>query len=812
MLAVLGLTLAAAGYFATQFSFDASSDTLVVQGDPDLATYLRVSEQFGGDEFLLMTFEPAEGDALAPANLDTLARLEADLETVDGVAGVFSILDVPLLESPPVPLGELAEGFKTLTAEGVDLDLARRELTTSPLFRDLLITRDGSASALRIDLALDGELLQVDRERAALRVTQRELAARGEALPAEDLARLEILEARHDVLRERYVERRNVLIAEVREIRDAYRRHGELHLGGVPMIAADMITFVKSDLVVFGTSVVVLIMAVLYWFFRRLRWVLLPVATSAVTVLLSVGVLGAAEKPATVVSSNFISLLAIITISLTIHLIVRYRELLFRDPDLDGRELVRRTMISKFAPCLYNALTTMAAFGSLMASRIVPVEDFGFMMCLGIAIGMVATFTFFPAVLLLLPVGKPSVTLNQELGLARVLGELSRWRYVSITALGAVVAVAAVVGIGRVSMDNRFLDYFRADTDIYQGMYFVDRHLGGTIPFDVVVRFQPYEPLSAEEEDDFFAVEEETYPERYWYTRDKLDRVLALHRYLEERPEVGKVVSVASLDLVARGITDGRPLSSAEVAGVLGALPEDLRGELLKPYADPDSGQFRLNARVVESSGSFDRAELAREIERFAVEELGFAPEEVEITGMMVMFDSMLKQLFSSQVDTLSYVVLAAFLMFLILLRSFGYATLGLVPNVIAAASVIAFMGYANIPLDLMTITIAAISVGIGVDDAIHYLHRFKEEREKEDDVRLAVAWSHATIGHAMYFTSVTVIAGFSVLMLSNFVPTILFGLLTAVAMALALLANLSLLPSLLVLFLAAPRRKLPVR
>ena len=814
LLGFLAVCACVAGYYAAQFSFDASSDTLVVRGDPDLATYLRVSEQFGSDEFLLMTFSADGGDALAGENLEILAQLQADVASLEGVSGTFSILDVPLLQSPPKPIAELADGFLTLRSAGVDVELARQELTSSALFRDLLITADADTSAMRVDLALDGQLLAVDSQRAALRVRERQLQAEDRSLPADQQATLERLEAEYDGLREVYLDERANLIAAVREVRDGYRGHGVLHLGGVPMIAADMVDFVKGDLLVFGTTVLVVIMVALYWFFRRVRWVLLPIATSTITVLLTVGVLGAMGKPATVVSSNFVALLTIITISLTIHLIVRYRELLVLDPSLSSRELVRQTMTSKFAPCLYNALTTMAAFGSLVASQIVPVEDFGWMMCLGIGIGLVATFSFFPSVLLLLSVGKPSGTLGRDLSLTRVFGELARWRYVGITSLAVVFSVAAVIGVSKVSMDNRFLDYFRADTDIHQGMRFVDRYLGGTIPFDVIVRFEPFEPFEAfEDDDDFFLDEdEESFPERYWFTRDKLDRVLGMHRYLEARPEVGKVLSVASLDLVARQLNDGEPLSGAEIAGVLGVLPDALRAELLDPYAHPLSGQFRLNGRVIESGERFDRAELAEQIRRFAVDELGFTPEQVEVTGMMIMFDNMLKQLFASQVDTLVYVLLATFVMFLILLRSFTYALLGLLPQVLAAASVIAVMGYAGIPLDIMTITIAAISIGIGVDNAIHYLHRFKEERAKHGDVRLAVAMSHATIGHAMYFTTITVMAGFSILVLSNFVPTILFGLFTALAMGLALLVNLTLLPSLLVLFLAPPRRALAPR
>lgn len=779
----------------------------MVEGDPDLATYLEISERFGGDEFLLMTFRPRAGDALRPENLAVLADLQRELEAVQGVAGVFSILDAPLLASPPLPLPELAERVPTLRSPEADLEAARRELSDSPLFAELLITRDGSTSALRIDLALNGELMAVDARRAALRARQAAATA-GQPLSAEERDELARLEAAHDAMRDGYVSARKRLIAEVREIRDRYGEHGELFIGGVPMIAADMVTFVQNDLLLFGSAVLLIMVMVLAVIFRRTRWVVLPLATSAITVLLTMGVLGAAGKPATVVSSNFVSLLAIMCLSLTIHLVVRYRELLADDPGSAAAELVHQTMVSKFAPCLYNALTTMVAFASLTVADILPVEDFGWMMCMGIAIGFLVTFTFFPAVLLLLPKGDAGAALRRELALTRVLGQLARWRYVGVVVLGALVAVAAAFGISRVSLDNRFIEYFHEDTDIYQGMHFVDRRMGGTVPFDVVLRFEPYETFDAFE-DDFADVEEDPYPQRYWFTRDKLDRVLALHRFLEAQPEVGKVVSVASLDLVARQFTDGAPLGSAEVAGVIGALPDGLRGELLGPYASPESGELRLAGRVVESGESFDRSAFAARIREHAEEALGLPPEAVTVTGMLVMFDNMLEQLLGSQIDTLVYVLGAVLLMFVILLRSVVYALLGVLPNVLAAASVIAVMGYAGIPLDMMTITIAAISVGIGVDDAIHYLHRFREERAKHDDVRLAVAFSHATIGSAMYYTTLTIMIGFSVLVLSNFVPTVMFGVLTAVAMALALLANLSLLPSLLVLVYGAPRKRM---
>ncbi|MEE4280315.1 MAG: MMPL family transporter, partial [Pseudomonadales bacterium] len=230
------------------------------------------------------------------------------------------------------------------------------------------------------------------------------------------------------------------------------------------------------------------------------------------------------------------------------------------------------------------------------------------------------------------------------------------------------------------------------------------------------------------------------------------------------------------------------------------AVPAGLHAELIEPYASPRTGEMRLSGRIIESGEAFDREVFRQQIEKFAQTELSLGVDGVTVTGMMILFNSMLNQLLASQVDTLSYVMLAVFVMFLLLLRSLPHALLGMIPNSLAAATVIGSMGFAGIPLDMMTTTIAAICVGIGVDDTIHYLHRFRVEYARWGDARVAVSFSHASIGRALFYTSVTVMMGFSVLYFSNFVPTVMFGIWTAVAMGLALLANLALLPALLVL------------
>jgi len=788
------ILLALASYYVRDFRFDASSDTLVVEGDADLARYKQVVEVFGGDDFLFLTFEPNSRKAITPEALETLAAIVQDLENIDGVSNVFSVLDAPLLKSPPVPLEDLLEGFPTLQSPEVDFALAQKELSQSPFFRELLITGDGTATAIKIDLAPN---LELEQTQSQVNELKNKGVSSGESWQA--------ARSSYIVAREAHRQQREILIAQIREVRSQYQDAGILYLGGVPMIAADMISYVKSDLSVFSGAVIVLIVIALWIFFRRIRWVVLPIATAAMGVIYTVGFLGFLEWQATVISSNFISLLGITTVSLIIHLIVQYRELLITQPDMDQVGMVYATMRSKFAPCFYTALTTIAAFGSLTVSGILPVEYFGWMMCIGIVVSFVVTFTFFPAVLLVLPKGQPDSNLMEANHMIRGLGQMVQWNPWLVACLGVLMAVAAYFGIARVSLDNRFAEYFDTETDIYQGMYYLDTKLGGTIPFDVVLKFPAFEAQSFAQDDDaeediFASDEEDQYPERYWFSRDKLDTLEKMHRFLDAKTQVGKVLSLTALEDFARGFTDGRKLTTLEIVAILGALPADLHAEIIRPFADPASGQMRLSGRIIESGPSFDREIFRQEIEDFATAELNFSDEKVAVSGMMVLFNSMLSQLLDSQISTLSYILLVVFVMFLVLLRSLPHALLGMIPNTLAAAMVIGAMGYAGIPLDMMTTTIAAVCIGIGVDDTIHYLHRFREEYARWGDPRIAVSFSHESIGRALYYTSFTVVAGFSVLCFSNFVPTVLFGLWTAIAMLLALLANLTLLPALLVI------------
>ncbi len=782
-----------AGYFSQRFTFDASADTLVAESDPDLLYYREVSETFGEEDFLYLTYSPIYDELFSQEVINKLDLLVRRLNALEGVKSVTSILNAPLLKSPPIPISELSTGYRTIQSEDVNFKLAFDELTTSPLFKNQLISEDGKTALIRLNLKVDEELLSL--------IKQRDLLHKLITPTAEEKLQLEKVNRSYLSSKAAFVVKRDELLEQIRNIRDSLSSDAVSHLGGVSLVASDMIQYVKSDIVTFGATVLVLIVIMLFAFFRRIRWVFIPIATTAITILITVGILGYIHQPATVISSNFISLLAITTISFTIHLINKYHELVRKHKNATHAQIILRTMRDKVEPCLYTSLTTMVAFGSLMTSDIVPVIDFGWIMCIGVMVAFFVTYTFFAVALMMIPKAVPSNSLESSPHLIKVLSNFAIDKTEFIFKGTFALAVIAVIGMSLISLDSRFIDYFKKGTEINDGLVFIDENFGGTVPMDMIVKFPAYVNPTQDLDDDFFNEEEDLYPERYWFTPDKIEVLHKLHAYFDTKPEIGKVMSLATLEGVAQSFNDDQPLGAVELVTILSAVPQDIRNELINPYASPENGLMRISMRVHETGAAFSRDELINDIKNYAVNELNLPEENVHVTGMTVLFNGMLKQLFSSQASTLIFVVGATFGMFWFLLRSVKLAVIGLIPNILAAMVILAFMGFYGMPLDMMTITIAAIIIGIGVDDAIHYLYRFRSEYHQTGDVRESVKRSHHSIGNAMYFTSITVVIGFSVLSFSNFIPTVYFGVLTALAMVLALLANLTILPSLLIKF-----------
>ncbi|MEE2716157.1 MAG: MMPL family transporter [SAR324 cluster bacterium] len=813
ILLLILLAVAFLGYEARKLEIDASSETLLLEDDKDLEYTRLINQRYYTPDYLVVTFTPKAG-LLEDETLSTIRNLSRDLEKLERVESVTSILNVPLLESPPKPIKELLENVPTLESPDIDRELARQEFLNSPIYQDNLVSKDFQTTALLVNLHDDPRNRELRERRDELR--RKEKAG---TLSAEEQAQYEQVKADFKAHRDkmRAIESENV--AQVRALLDQYRGNSELFLGGLAMIADDLVTFIKSDLQIFGLGVLIFLIITLSVIFRQLRWVLLPVLTCSFSVIATTGLLGMFGWEVTVISSNFISLQLIITMAITIHLTVRYRELARTNPDKPQRELVSDTVVFMAQPCLYAVLTTIAGFSSLILSGILPVINFGWMMSAGVSVSLLLTFLLFPVLQVQFDRLLPNLAFESRFALTEVFARFTERHGTTILWVSVAVAIVSVTGATRLMVENSFIDYFKESTEIYQGMKVIDQKLGGTTTLDVVLDFpedaeeEEAEPVAVvseategeadEDEDEFDSFEEEFEESegeaQYWFTSDKTEAIQRLHNYLDGLPETGKVISLATLLEVGEVLNDGKPLDGFLLALIYNELPEEFRKIILSPYVSIEDNQARVAVRIRDSQPDLRRNELLQKIRRDLNGKLEFPEEQTHLANLLVLYNNMLQSLFNSQILTLGAVVAALFVMFLILFRSITISLIALFPNVLSIGVVLGFMGWAGIPLDLMTITIAAISMGIAVDNTIHYIYRFQHEFPRDRNYLATMHRAHSSIGYAMYYTSITVVIGFSILVLSNFIPSIYFGLLTGLAMLIALAAALTLLPQLMI-------------
>jgi predicted RND superfamily exporter protein len=806
LLTAVVLFLLVFGYYATKLEIDASAETLLLEDDPDLAFTREINAHFNTENMLVVAYTPHDS-LLSDTTLDTISKMSQEIARLPLVDSVDSILTVPLLFSPPRALKDLVDEVHTLQNSHPDRSLVKQEFLTNPLYKGRLVSKDFKTTAILINLQKDTLYTELLRKRHSLRKKRK-----SEGLSAEEEKELQQVTKAFKRHRDkmRLLEEENV--AQTRAVLERYNSTGSLFLGGVNMIASDIVQYVKSDLVVYGTTLIVLLMLILWWVFRERRWVFIPVVISAMSVLAITSALGFFGWEITVISSNFIALQLIITLSIILHLIVRYRELVRIEPHWSHSEIIMETVKSKWSPTFFAILTTIAGFSSLVFSNIKPVINLGWMMSAGIFLSLLITFLVFPAILMLLPKStvrkRDTKNLRPTFSFVTWAKEKVLQDRKGIFLMTLLSILFTLTGASHLIVENSFINYFKKETEIYRGMKVIDEKLGGTTPLDIVLTFkEPSETGTDSSEtsadDDFEDEFEETENEaQYWFTKEKMDQLGKVHRYLEGIEELGSVQSLATILRIGKMLNDGRELDGLTLALLYNKLPEKYRKMILSPYVNVEHNQVRIATRVIDSNPQLRRDALLKRITHDLNTTL-VDPKmaDFRLSNLMVLYNNMLQSLFSSQIKTLGFTLAILFVMFLLLFRSIKITLIALGVNVISVSLVFGFMGWFHIPLDIMTITIAAIAIGIGVDDTIHYIHRFEEEYRKDREYLAAMSRTHDSVGYAMLYTTLTIMIGFSILLLSNLIPTIYFGLLTVVVMAVALLANILLLPKLLVLF-----------
>lgn len=796
------------GYNATKLQIDASAETLLLDDDKDLKFVREINKRYENPNFLIVTFSPND-ELLSENSLDTIKSISNDFEKLDYISSVTSILNVPLVQSPIKPIAQLVDGVKAIEDGEFDKELVKNEFLSSELYSNNLVSSDFKTTALILSLKDDTKYVELLEKRNTLLKKKRTSTLDENEKHTLKNTITQFKEYR-DVIREK--ESQN--IQELRNIVKNYKSSATIFLGGVNMIANDVVGYVKSDLVIYGSTLIFLLILILWIIFRKARWVILPIVICLLSVISTAGILGLFSLEVTVISSNFISLQLIITLSIVLHLIVRYRELNVRFKNASQYKLVINTVLSKLSPSFFAIITTITGFASLVLSSIEPVKNLGLMMSAGIAISLLISFILFPLVLIMLKRVKEyeRKKTSSKFSIITASSNLVQNNGLGIIIGSVLLVVFSLTGASKLIVENSFINYFKKDTEIYKGMKVIDESLGGTTPLDVVIKFkdEQIEEISVkavveEEADDFDDFEDEfeqsANDEQYWFSSDKMQTIIDVHNYLDSLEEVGKVQSLASLLKLGKLLNENKELDGVTLALLYNKLPQKYKNMILAPYINIEYNEARVTMRIMDSNPNLRRNDLINKINHDLRDIIKNKETTYRLSNLMILYNNMLQSLFDSQISTLGFVVVILFFMFLILFRSIKIAIVAILANIIPISAIFGIMGWLGIPLDIMTITIAAISIGIGVDDTIHYIHRFKEEFKHDHNYLNAMKRSHESIGYAMYYTSLVVIVGFSILVLSNLIPTIYFGLLTVVVMATILASALLLLPKLLITF-----------
>ena len=793
-LLILTVILLSFGYFAKNFQLDASSDTLLLENDPDLKYLREVNAKYGSKDFFVLTYTPEE-DLLNPTTIKNLTKLKNDLKNLKWANNVITILDVPLLKNNDDPLSERIKNFKTLSSEDVDVKRGFEEIINSPIYKEFVISKDGKTSGILVYIKNDKKLSDL-------------IKTKNNYLDKKDKGQLTLKDKKeykkflkeYDSYKKIYNQKNHQNVNEIRAIIEKHKDSAKIHLGGIPMIADDMMTYIKNDIIVFGAGVFIFIVCTLWFVFRNILWVFIPLLSCFFSVFIMIGFLGLVGWKVTVISSNFIALMLILTMAMNIHMSVRYLQFKKENPNISNSEAILWTSGKMFWPILYTVLTTICAFLSLIFSEIKPIIDFGWMMTVGLLVSLTITFTLLPTILNILSKENPNYIDEKKSKITTFLSKVAQKNTKTIFSLALLAIVVSIFGISKLEVENSFINYFDKKTEIYKGMKLIDDELGGTTPLDIIIKF-PDKEKNENADDDFDSWDdEEKDDEKYWFTRNKIDKITQVHDYLDNLQAVGKVISFASMVRVAEDLNDGKKLQGLEMGVLYTKIPNSIKKEIIDPYISIKNNEARISLRILDSKENLRRNELIKQIYYDLENQLDLKRNEFELAGVLILFNNLLQSLFKSQILTLGVVMAGITLMFLVLFRNITLSLIGVVPNFMAAFLILGIIGLLEIPLDMMTITIAAITIGIAVDNSIHYIYRFKEEFKKVNNYNKTVEKCHETVGVAILNTSITIVFGFSILVLSNFIPTIYFGVFTGLAMLLAMISVLTLLPKLILI------------
>lgn len=792
--------------FAPKLAIDASTQTLLLENDKDLELWRDITKRYKIPNTLVIAYTP-NSDLLSESSISTLEALSKDLAQIKGVKSVFSMLDAPLLLSSGLKFSDLLGTIPTLKDSNASKEAIKAEFLSSPFYKNSLVSSDFKTTALLLTLEPNSRYNEFIASITALENTLKtaENNATAKTLLKEQRA---TFKAYRDELRIAEHEQ----IAQIRQVIAKYNQNSQsripyqasssqLFLGGINMIADDMIAFVRSDLATYGLATLLLCSLCLFVYYLQLRYVFLAIFICLVCVGVASGLFGLLGFEITVISSNYIALQLIITLSVVIHLINSYREFFRKKSSFSQKAIVYLALKERMSPCFFAIFTTIIGFISLVFSDIRPIISLGVMMSASISLSLILSFWLFGSIMSLLSKKSVNTAFERYFSLTTLCAKIAlnlRARKVvfAISALGLCVGLW---GISKLSVENSFIGYFKENTDIYKGMELIDNKLGGTVPLDIIISFKKdkKEPRNSSLDDEFADEFASSDAAQYWFNERRMSVLKSVNEYLKNKEFIGSVSSLADLLEVGKELNEGRELDALALALIYSSLSGERRELILTPFVSIENDELHLSVRTLDSDPRLKRAEFLRTLQS-ELNELVGKDADVKISGAMKLYTNMLSSLFSSQINSLGFVLLAFFATFWLIFASLRLAIIAICINILPLICVLGAMGLAGLSLDIMSITIGSISLGIGVDSAIHYIYRYKRELAHFKDSKKAIIASHASIGYALYYTSFAVFIGFGVMISSNFWPTIYFGALTDLVMFFMLASSLILLPSLL--------------
>ncbi|CAO6127007.1 COG1033 Predicted exporters of the RND superfamily [Candidatus Pelagibacterales bacterium] len=779
-------------YNAKNFQLDASADSLLLENDPDL-NYLRsINERYSSEEFFVITYSPKK--KINEESLKELRKFVDEINNIKWVSKSISVLNAPLFESSDLPLIEKIKNIQYIVTPGIEINRALNELKNSPVYKKLIINEDATTFGIVIYIKDNKEYLSALKTNKIFLDKQQ-----NSKLSEKDLKEFESQNKILEKLKKEHNKNLEFYNIEIRSHILKYKNIADINLSGIPMIADDLITFVKKDITVFGSGVFIFIIITLWFIFRDIRWVVFPLLSCLLSIAIMVGMLGYLNWKVTVISSNFISLMLILTMEINIHYVERYKQLQAEFPKKKENYLAYLTTTKIFTPILYAVLTTALAFLSFIFCDIKPVIDFGWMMTLGLFISLFVSMILLPYLIIKFKPKATPIHQSKDSKIAEIFASIALNQRFLVLAFSTIILILSIYGMTRLKVENSFINYFDKKTEIYQGMKLIDEKLGGTTPLEIILKFKDTDSKNNKSDNDFFqGSDSNEYKDSYWFTNFRVNKIVNVHQYLETLPEIGKVLSFYSVLQLGEKINDNKKLGPLEMAILYSKLPDDIKKSIVTPYVSIENNEARISLRIIDSNPNLNRKELLIKIQKDLEEKLNLNKDEFKITGILVIFNNLLQSLFDSQIKTLGITFAGIFILLLILFKSLSWSIVAAIPNFTAALFILGSLGLFNIPLDMMTITIASISVGIAIDNSIHYIYRFREEFKINKNYKKTIEICHKSVGKAIVNASLTIVFGFSILIFSNFIPSIYFGIFTGLAMLTAMTLVLTLMPQLI--------------